>query len=207
VNPTTRAYHAAIARGMCGRCHVVPFLPGKVYCKDCGEHENRRHRARCKALRKRWRCVGCRRMVDKARSRCASCRKKRSAYEKRRRLKRIAAGLCGACGKHPIEAGGRCAICRKRAAKAPSAGRNATRARRQAAGLCIECEEPVVGTRHRRCADCRKTAAEARQAKVDAARDAHECLCGAALPKRGTHTSCEKCRRRRQRREAAKRAG
>ena len=57
-------------------------------------------------------CAACRtRMAPPDRATCQPCRDAITARRDRRRADRIAAGLCGACGKHPLASTARCSAC------------------------------------------------------------------------------------------------
>ena len=58
------------------------------------------------------RCAACRtRMAPPDRATCQPCRDEITARRDRRRVDRIAAGLCGDCGKHPLTGKARCRGC------------------------------------------------------------------------------------------------
>lgn len=58
------------------------------------------------------RCAACRtRMAPPDRATCQPCRDQITARRDRRRTDRIAAGLCGACGKYPLASKACCTIC------------------------------------------------------------------------------------------------
>jgi len=58
------------------------------------------------------RCAACRtRMAPPDRATCQPCRDQITARRDRRRADRIAAGICGDCGKHPLASTARCTHC------------------------------------------------------------------------------------------------
>jgi hypothetical protein len=87
--------------------------------------------------------------------RCATCKKADSAYSRKRRERRLRAGLCVVCGSAKAESGiTRCTACAQHEAELGVDRR--TEARND--GLCIICTRRPATEDRSSCATCRKRA-------------------------------------------------
>ena len=106
----------------CASCSS-PHAPARKFCEQhlatAREHWHR-HVKKCKA---EGRCINCTEKKLRGEQRCQTCKTRNRNYcgawwranadrLKQRRRDRIAAGMCGSCGKRPREAGHeRCKVC------------------------------------------------------------------------------------------------
>jgi hypothetical protein len=99
---------AAVAAGNCYTCRCRPVKPGARYCAECiaAAREYRKSIAYEK-------CAHCGSELNGRKALlCVECMRKNSAHFQRRVADRIASGICGRCGKRPLNPGnGQCVEC------------------------------------------------------------------------------------------------
>ena len=79
---------------------------------------------------------------------CGVCAERHTAAMATMRAKRVARGLCGVCGKHPVVEGMKiCQVCRDKA--------KAKRAERKEAGMCATCGKRPNTAGQPLCQNCR----------------------------------------------------
>lgn len=192
------------AKGRCSGC-ARKLAEGCTHktCERCRTTKAKSARVAYKASRRKHQCIDChRRPRVQGRVRCTGCGKR--AREKHRvrdeALKGL--GMClSRCGAKATK-GGRCDGCRaKRKQQDAARDRNATRERREAAGLCIDCEAPWISDQFTRCSDCREAnSAKCKQRAADRIAAGVCRGCGKLPPVAGS-TNCRKCRARRRARD------
>ena len=147
-----------VARGVCTKCGTNPAESGRRLCGLCAVKRRECDRARYAEARDRGEPYGGKDPEIK--------RKAGRAASARRRLRRIAAGLCTFCGRESApEEGTVCASCLE-------ARRDADRERyqrRRAAGLCVACGQPAFAD-EARCGVCAAMESERRDKSAKNAR-------------------------------------
>ena len=185
------------AQGLCPECGKRPPAPDASACAPCGDRRQAAERARHAKASAAGKPYG---------GRDPEKRRKLGREKSRRRArKRLEAGLCARCGKHPPVDGGRtCEVCLENR----QAAERRRYAAKRAAGRCTRCDAPTFAG-EARCGPCagRENSGRSPEKRNAAARRLYArrrargaCTdCGA--PAQGA-ARCEPCARRSHERSA-----
>lgn len=151
-NYRLRIYKSRIKSGLCGKCGIRPRAEHTL-CVECSSSEKKRgpfrHVTRSKLLKQNI-CTnpGCGKSAFKGYL-CVECAKEAAMQQQRRRLDRVAAGLCGRCGLVKVKVPGTsCAQCRKK--RRVSDPKNPGAIRCSKCGANHRCSSPKCPMRHKR---------------------------------------------------------